>query len=153
MRTALDTHYADGKRLALEAIKLSRNPGACWRLSLQIMVWGIIPAWNRDQASPAELGQYQEGKLKGWRAEAVSVLADVQKLGWEELEQRNRNTRKKLKATITRRTNEWRRTTLTDRLSGKRRRLMKDIREAEKKIQTLERLEFRMKILRDLMPT
>lgn len=156
VRLAFDHHYRESQKLAFQAISLSTDPLTKLGLSLQLKLWGRLPAWVKEQASPEELGQINLNRQAGWRDEAAEVLAEVQKSGWEGMDKRVRDTRAKLKSRITKRLNVMSDASLLGkaslRFSGKRRRLFCEIREAEVKLQAVEQLEHRLRFLKEHLP-
>jgi len=152
LRTTLDPHYAESKRLAIECIKLSKNRTAKWMLSLQVTLWGQIPAFNQKYAKAEEFGQYSFGTQYHWQSEIAAILTEVQKSGWDGVEARHAKTRKRLQSRIAHRHNDWKKASLGDRLSGKRARFMRELREAETKLQALTQVERRLEILQVALP-
>jgi len=152
LRTALDPHYAESKRLAVECIKLSKNRTAKWMLSLQVTLWGQIPAFNQKYAHAEEFGQYSFGTQYHWQSEITAILTEVQKSGWDGVEARHAKTRKRLQSRIAHRHNDWKKASLEDRLSGKCARFMRELREAETKLQALTQVERRLEILQVALP-
>lgn len=152
LRTGLDPHYAESKKLAIECIKLSKNKAARWSLSLQVSLWGQIPKWNQKYAKAEEFGQYSFDTSYAWESEIAAVLGEVQKSGWDKLTERHNKTRKKLQSRMAFRRNDWKKAGFGDRLSGKRARFMRELREAETKLQALEQLQHRMDILQAALP-
>lgn len=156
LRLVFDYHYRESQRLALEAICVNADPLKKVMLSLQIKLWHQLPGWVKKKASPSELGQINLDRQTGWRDEAAEILAAVQKSGWDEMDKRVRNTRAKLKSRITKRLNIMADVgslgDLSLRLSGKRRRLFREIRETEFELQALEQLEHRLGFLKENLP-
>ena len=156
LRVAFDHHYRESQRLALEAIKLTKDPMTKVMLSLQLKLWSRLPAWTKEHASPEELGQLNLERQTGWRDECAQVIAEVQKSGWEGMDKRVRNTRAKLKSRITKRVNVLKGASmlgrLSHRLSGKRRKLLREIKESEIKLQAVDQLEHRLSFLKEHLP-
>jgi len=156
IRLAFDYHYRESQKLALQVITLNTDPLTKLALSLQLKLWNKLPAFVKEHASPEELGQINLNRQTGWRDEAAEVFAEVQKSGWEGMDKRIRDTRAKLKSRITKRLNQiedaGRLGRMSLRLSGKRRRLFREIREAEIKLQAVEQLEHRLRFLKEHLP-
>ncbi len=141
LRTSFDHHYCESKRLALEAIQSTSDPVTKMALSLQLSLWGRIPAWARSKASPEELGQINFDRQKGWRSEAATILSEVQKSGWDGYGERNAKAKRKIKSSITKLQNQLVKASVLQRasmrLSGKRRRIIREIMAAETKLQAV----------------
>lgn len=152
IRTQLDIDYQRSKFLAIKIATQASPREARWKLSLQILLWGQIKAWERKTQSAEEYGFYQKGKLSGWQSEAASIIADVQKLGWSEIHHRNDVTRKKLESRIEKSRDKWDQARLIDKLSGKRRTYLNDMKRDELKLQALWQLEQRQKFIREIIP-
>lgn len=103
-----------------------------------------------------DAGQASFATLKDWRSEAAFVLAEAHKSGWDGMAARNTKARRKLKSAITRQKNQFDKmgtvARLGARLSGKRRRIIREIMAKEAKLQSIDQLERRQRVLRRHFP-
>ncbi len=151
IRASLDDSYQETKRLTILAANTLPSSYGRLMLSLQILIQNHMPAFGLQQAGKTDSGFYQQGQLKGWRSEASVMIADVQRLGWSALQEKNAKTRKRLKAIIKTRIKTWKRASLLDGLSGKKRKLIREVMEAETQLRALEQLERRQKTLAEIL--
>ena len=83
-------------------------------------------------------------------------MAEAHKSGWEGMAGRNKKARRKLKSAITRQRNEIDQMgaleRLSARLSGKRRRIIREIMVKEEQLRGIDQLEQRQKVLQRHFP-
>lgn len=149
MRAELDESHKATKRLLLDSLALAYSPAARLGLSLQLYLWDKIPRTMRGKADATDFGQVDFASVNDWRAEAVTVLADVQKSGWQGSVDRAARSRQKIKAAITKKRNQIDGMKLAHRLSGKRRKFIRDVLQLETKQRAVEQLERRLAVLKD----
>ena len=156
LKAGLDYYHKDAKRLLFESIKAEATPAARLGLSLQLYLWDKLPGSITQKSKPADFGQVDFSTLNDWRGELTNILSEVQKSGWDGLEKRQKNAKRKAKATITKKLNELKGKSFLDRaknkLSGKRRRLIREIMAKEKQLQAIEHLEDRLKTIKRVLP-
>lgn len=125
-------------------------------LSLQLSIWHSVPQKLVNRQSAEALGQASFSTLKDWRTEAVFVLAEAHKSGWDGMTVRNNMARRKLKSAITRQRNEIDGMSMIERLSarlsGKRRCLIRQIMAKEKQLRGIDQLERRQQVLQRHFP-
>jgi PBP1b-binding outer membrane lipoprotein LpoB len=152
LQSELDANHKDTKQMLFELIAQTPNPTTRLALSLQLMIWNKIPRDLRAKTEANDLGQMSFDTVNDWRGDAALILADAQKSGWAGLADRQANTRKKLKAMITRRKNDLAEMNTLQRLSaslsGKRRKIIRDIMATETKLRAHEELTKRINFVR-----
>lgn len=115
-----------------------------------------MPGSITQKSKPADFGQVDFSTVGDWRGELTNILSEVHKSGWDGLEKRQKNAKRKAKATITRKLNDLKGKSFLDRaknkLSGKRRRLIREIMAKEKHLQAIEHLEDRLKTIKRVLP-
>ena len=125
-------------------------------LSLQLFIWHSVPKRLTKKRSAEEFGQASFATLKDWRSEAAFVLAEAHKSGWDGMAARNTKARRKLKGAITRQKTQFDKMVtvarLGARLSGKRRRIIREIMAQKAKLQSIDQLERRQRVLRRHFP-
>lgn len=149
MQAELDESHKATKRLLLDSLALAYSPAVRLGLSLQLALWDKIPRAMRGKADAADFGQVDFASVNDWRAEAVTVLADVQKSGWQSSVDRAARSRQKIKTAITKKRNQIDGMKLAHRLSGKRRKFIRDVLQLEKKQRAVEQLERRLAMLKE----
>lgn len=151
IRASLDDSYQETKRLTILAANTMPSSYGRLMLSLQILIQNHMPAIGLQQTGKTDAGFYRQGQLKGWRPEASVMIADVQRLGWSALQEKNTKTRKRLKRIIKMRIKAWKRASLLDGLSGRKRKLIREVMEAETQLRALNQLERRQKTLAEIL--
>ena len=156
LQSELDASHKATKRMLVQ--HLAGASGAVERLglSLQFSIWNSVPQRLVKQSSAEEFGQASFETLKDWRAEAVFVLAEAHKSGWDGMTERNTKAQRKLKSGITRQKNQLDKMNIwqgvSARLSGKRRKIIREIMAKEAKLRSIDQLEQRQRVLRQHFP-
>ena len=156
LQSQLSASHQESKRLLFNMIAQTQSPAMRLGLSLQLLLFDKVPHSIRGRVSAVDLGQASFDTVNDWRAEAAEILAEVQKSKWGGVTTKFANAVKKHKAAITRRKNELDRMTraqkLSARLSGKRRKIIREIMLAETKLKAAQNLQARAKVLRQVFP-
>lgn len=156
LQSELDASHQSTKRILITQLASAAGPVERFGLSLQLSLWHSVPQKLANRQSAEELGQASFTTLKDWRSEAAFVLAEVHKSGWHGMAARQSKASRKLKTAITKRRNEIDRMSmaqrLSARLSGKRRRLIREIMAEEKKLRALGQLRGRVSLLKRHFP-
>ena len=113
-------------------------------LSLQLSLWNKIPSSATKRANPEDYGQLDFNKIADWKGETEFVLSQVAKSGWHGVEDRAQKAKQRLRTQISRKANRIRKMNVLDRLSGERRKLLKEIKIAEIKLRGAELLATRV---------
>ena len=152
LANALDHSHRETQRLVFQCLPLASSPGQRLGLSLQLYFWDRIPASVRGKANPAEFGQASFDTVNDWKAETATILAEVQKSGWDGFTDCNTKARKKLKARVSTLSNHLRNGGLWQKmrrkLSGQQRRIIREIMATEKKLQAVDRLQNRIDVIK-----
>jgi len=156
LQSELDASHKATKRMLVQHLAGASYALDRLSLSLQLSVWHSVPQNLVKKQSAEEFGQASFATLKDWRSEAAFVLAEAHKSGWDGMAERNTKARRKLKSAVTRAKNQidqmgtFKR--LGARLSGKRRRIIREIMAREDKLRSIDHLEQRQRILRRHFP-
>lgn len=154
LQTALDDSHKETTRQLISALKHTSSPVQRLGLSLQLTVWNRIPKALRQKGVAQDFGQASFDTTGDWRKEAAHVIAEARRLkgGWGELETKTKASQRKLKSAITSRRNKLDDMTklqsLSARLSGKRRKIIREIMVAEAKLKATDELAKRAAILK-----
>ena len=151
MEHALNDHHQRAKLQVHNLYKHSKTNGAKFWLSLQLTMWNAIPKEITKAEHASDYAQVDFQHTGNWRAEAVHVLANVSKSGWDEYRKLLKNSRQRLKTKITKSKNSYAQkglTALGDKLSGKRAKAMREIMEAERRLRSVDLLEKRLQTLK-----
>ena len=155
MQSALSDSHHEGKRLLFEHIHQTNSEVRAIGLSLQLLIWDKLPQPKHRRgasaADPADVGQYDFSTVNDWRGEAVLMMAEAHKLGWNGMTEKLTKTERKHRSTITRKRNEIDKLSRLEILAGKRRRLLREIVATETKLSAARNLQSRAQILRRFM--
>lgn len=147
----LDPSSRAAKRLLFDSIATAHTPSQRLVLSLQLILWNKIPHSVRGNAEAMDFGQMSFETVNDWRGEAALILAEAQKSGWAGVAEKFALTARKHKAMITRRKSDLAEMNalqrFSARLSGKRRKIIRDIMAAETKLRATEGLKSRAAFL------
>jgi hypothetical protein len=156
LQSELDASHQATKRLLIGHLAKASSSIERLSLSLQLKVWNSVPQKLVRKRTAEEYGQASFRTLTDWRTEAAFVLAEAHKSGWDGMRSRKTKVRRKLKGAITRRRNQLENLNaaqrLGARLSGKRRRLIREILSAEGKLGSIAHLERRQHLLQRHFP-
>ncbi len=157
LRTQLDASHRDTTRLLVRNLAAASSPVERLGLSLQLRLWHRAPQRLQKKTSPESFGQVSFGTVNDWRREAVIVLAEAQRPGgWAGYAERQARAQRQLKSAITRRRNKIDNMgfgqRLSARLSGKRRRILREIMAKEAQLQAVDQLDHRLAVLRQHFP-
>lgn len=148
----LDHSHKEAKKLLFDSIKYSAKAGTKTGLSLQLYLWDKIPKSVQAKSNPEDFGQVDFSTVNDWRAETTIILSEAQKSGWDGLINRQKSARRKAKSAITKKKNQLRDAGFFERvknkLSGKHRRIIREIMSKEKQLQSIDRLDDRIKAIR-----
>ena len=123
---------SESQTAALKVLSFTTNPLERFKLSLQVSLWKSLPAPTTKTKHPEDFGAIEFGR-GDWRSETVQILANVQKSGWAGYDDLIANAERRHRAAITRKRNQIAKLSLLDRMSGKRRKLLREIREVQAK--------------------
>lgn len=152
LETRLSRSHNAAKRLLFEAIVHTPDSPPRWMLSLHLAFWDHVPRAATRKAAATDYGLASFASVKDWRGEAELILADAQKSGgWATLAKRQDATIRKHKAMITRRKNDLAESSLLDLLSGKRRKILRDIIATEAKLKAAQNLKGRTALLQEVL--
>lgn len=152
LHTTLSRSHNAAKRLLWEAIAHAPDQRLGIGLSLHLLVWDRLPRSLAKKAEAKDYGQHSFDTINDWQGEAAFILAETSKRGgWNNVLGSYQNTIRKHKAMITRRKNDLAEAGLLDRLSGKRRKILRQIVEAETKLAAVKNLKARAQLLRRVL--
>lgn len=156
LQSELEQSHRETKRLLVQSLAQASSPMEKLSLSLQLFIWHSVPQKLVKRKTAEEFGQASFETLKDWRTEAAFVLAEAHKSGWQGMANRNKKARRKLRTAISRQRNEIDRMGMIERLSvrlsGKRRRIIREIIAKEKQMRGIDQLEHRQKVLKRHFP-
>lgn len=158
LQTALDDSHKATTRALQTALAYTASPVQRLGLSLQLTIWQKVPRQLHRKGAAQDVGQASFDTVGDWRGEAAFVLAEARrsKGGWPALEAEAKASQRKHKAAITRRRNQLDDMTklqsLSARLSGKRRKIIREMMAAEAKLAASKQLSQRIAILRQHFP-
>ena len=157
LQVQLDASHHATTRLLAQSLAASQSPLQRMGLSLQLRLWHRLPQSIVKKQSAEMFGQATKSTVNDWRREAAFVLAEAQRPGgWQGFADRQQSARRKLKSAITRRRNQLDRMSwgqqLSARLSGQRRRLLREIIAHEQRLQAVDQLDQRLTVLRQHFP-
>lgn len=151
LQSELDPSHQATKRMLVNHLAAAKGTVERLGLSLQLSIWHSVPQRLINRQSAEELGQASFQTLKDWRTEAAFVLAEAHKSGWDGMADRNTKARGKLRSAITRQKNQLDNMgvlqKVSARLSGKRRKIIREIMTKEAKLRSIDQLEQRQRIL------
>jgi len=151
LKNRLDSYYKESQQFNILAIQSTASTSDKLKLSLHILLSAYLPLWNRQYTLSDDVGFHTNESLKGWQTEATFIIADIQKLGWNKIKSTNDRQRKKLQRKISTRLKAWKQASTLDKISGKRRKYIREIMQAESQLKALEWLEKRQKIITEIM--
>ena len=157
LQVQLDASHQATTRLLAQSLATAQSPLQRLGLSLQLRLWHRLPQSIVKKQSAEMFGQASSSAVNDWRREAAFVLAEAQRPGgWQGFVDRQQSARRKLKSAITRRRNQLDRMSwgqkVSARLSGKRRRLLREIMAHEQRLQAVDQLDQRLTVLRQHFP-
>ncbi|MDJ0627632.1 MAG: hypothetical protein QNJ44_05185 [Rhodobacter sp.] len=156
LQSELDESHKATKQLLVQSLARASTTVERLGLSLQLSIWHSVPQKLIKRKAAEEFGQASFETLKDWRSEAAFVLAEGHKSGWRGMAERNSKARRKLKSAITRQRNQIDRMGAVERLgarlSGKRRRIIREIMAKEDQLRAIDQLERRQQVLRRHFP-
>jgi len=155
LQSQLSESHKAGKRLLFDYIAQTNSGALKIGLSLQLLLWDRMTPPKRQKggiyASAADLGQMSFDTVNDWRSEAALILAEAHKDGWQKLTDKTAKTVSKQKATITKKRPEIDGLSTLDKLAGKRRKLLRDILEAETKLKASQNLSARVTLIQKML--
>jgi len=151
LKHRLDSYYEESKKFNMLALYSTASMPNKIKLSLHILLSAYLPIWKRQNPSPDSFGFHTNELLKDWQAEAAFIIADIQKLGWNKIKSINDRQRKKLERKVSTRLKAWKEANTLDKISGKKRKYIREIMQTESQLKALEQLEKRQKIIAEIM--
>ena len=157
LRVQLDASHQATTRWLLQSLAVAQTPVQRLGLSLQLRLWHRLPQQLTKKQSAEMFGQASFSTVNDWRREAAFVLAEAHRPGgWQGFADRQQAATRRLKSAITRRRNQLDRMgwgqRFAARLSGKRRRLLREIMAHEARLRVVEQLDRRLTVLRHHFP-
>ncbi len=174
LQSQLSNSHQEGKRLLFQHIAQTSSGAQRLGLSLQLMLWDRLPApaqpkpskgaskyrasgyqtntqQERQASAARDLGLMSFQNVTNWREEAALILAEAHKNGWSDLTEKTTRTVAKHKAAITKKRREIDGLSKLDKLAGKKRKLVREIMQAETKLRAAEQLTKRQTALRSIL--
>lgn len=147
----LDKNHQACKSLLFECLRYATDPFNRLLLSLQLLFWNNIPPIMRKHNKAEDFGQIDFSTVNNWQAETVMILSEVQKLGWQGLKDRQKKARNKQHSLINRYKIQLEQAgffgALIQKISGKKRRYIREIMQAEAKLKAIDHLAERIIVI------
>ena len=106
----------------------------------------LLKAFHKSD--PLAYGQMDFATVNNWKAETVFVLAQVEKSGWDGVQDNCKKSIAKLKSHITRKRNQIDDLKFHEKLAGKRRKLIRQIMKTESQLKAAQSLQSRLQIIK-----
>lgn len=152
LRCELDESHKQTRNFLFESFTRTKKPMERLQLSLQLYLWHKVPRQIERKTNPSEVGQADFSTLKDWKKEVCFIMSEVQKKGWKSFEDKNSLAKEKAKNAIRSRKYALKKMSRSEKIiakiSGKKRRLLREILDQEKSLKAIEKLEKRMAIIK-----
>ena len=143
----LDHSHQATKQFILDSYRHTDSLADKFRLSLQLMFFDRIPkAFHKSD--PLAYGQMSFTTLNNWKAETVFVLTQVEKSGWDGVQDNCKKSIAKLKGQITRKRNQIDDLKFHEKLAGKLRKLIRQIMKSESQLKAAQSLQSRLQTIK-----
>ena len=144
--TKLDHSHQRTKAFILDSFRYANNLTDRIRLSLQLMIFDTIPK-THHKANPFSYGQMDFTTVNNWQAETVKVLCEVEKSGWTKTHDKAKRTVANIKGKITHKAHEIEQLNRFQKLSGKRRKLVRELMKLESRLRASQTFQSRLQTI------
>ena len=156
MRNKLCDNHRETKAMIYRSLSRAKTPTERLVLTLQLYVWNRLPCEVQKKRKPEDFGLVNFESFKDWRSQSQFILAEANKLGWSGLLEKNRKAKSKIKGKITRKSNQLKNFSfgkrVINKVSGKKRRILREIMDLERDQKVLEGFDEKVRILRGITP-